>query len=109
MLTIELIPEPEHGGYTARVPDIPAYGEGETEDEAIADLTEALRGYLEAFGLDDALSIHADEALADVAEDRRVAEVLFRRVSERRPGHRDTLVLTYRAGGFQGPGAAPAV
>lgn len=55
-LTIELIPDPEQGGFTARLPDIPAYGEGETEEAAIADLREALRGYIEAFGLDDALS-----------------------------------------------------
>lgn len=54
-LTVELIPDPEVGGFTARVPDIPAYGEGETEEEAIADLREALRGYVEAFGLEDAL------------------------------------------------------
>ena len=53
---VEWIPEKEDGGFTARVPDIPAYGEGETEDEAIADLHEALRGYIEAFGLDDALA-----------------------------------------------------
>lgn len=51
-LTVELIPDPEIGGFSARVPDIPAYGEGETEEEAIADLREALRGYVEAFGLD---------------------------------------------------------
>lgn len=37
-LTIEIIPDLEKGGFTARFPDIPAYGEGETEDEAIADL-----------------------------------------------------------------------
>jgi predicted RNase H-like HicB family nuclease len=55
-LTVELIPDPEQGGYTARVPDIPAYGEGETEEEAIADLKEALGGYIEAFGLDEAVS-----------------------------------------------------
>ena len=54
MITIELIPDPDEGGYTARVPDIPAYGEGETQDEAIADLREAIRGYIETFGLDDA-------------------------------------------------------
>jgi predicted RNase H-like HicB family nuclease len=53
-LTVELIPDSEIGGYTARVPDIPAYGEGETEDEAIADLKEALSAYVETFGLDDA-------------------------------------------------------
>ncbi len=55
-LTVELIPDPELGGYTARVPDIPAFGEGETEEEAIADLREALTGYIETFGLDDAMS-----------------------------------------------------
>ena len=53
---VEIIPDPEVGGFTARVPDIPAYGEGETEDDAIADLKEALRAYIEAFGLDDALA-----------------------------------------------------
>jgi predicted RNase H-like HicB family nuclease len=56
MLTIELIPDPEQGGFTARVPDIPAYGEGATEDAAIADLKEALRGYIDAFGLADAVA-----------------------------------------------------
>ena len=53
-LTVELIPDPELGGCTARVPDIPAYGEGETEDEAIADLRVALAAYVEAFGLEEA-------------------------------------------------------
>ena len=33
-LCVELIPDHEQGGFTARVPDIPAYGEGETEEEA---------------------------------------------------------------------------
>ena len=56
MVTIEIIPDPELGGFTARLPDIPAYGEGETEDEAIADLHEALRAYIEAFGLEAAQS-----------------------------------------------------
>jgi len=55
-LIIELIPDPELGGFTARVPDIPAYGEGDDETSAIADLREALTGYIETFGLDDALS-----------------------------------------------------
>jgi len=52
-ITIELIPDPEQGGFTARLPDIPAYGEGESEDEAIDDLKDAIRGYIETFGLDD--------------------------------------------------------
>jgi predicted RNase H-like HicB family nuclease len=55
-LVVELIADLEQGGFTARLPDIPAYGEGETEDEAIADLKEALRGYIETFGLEDARS-----------------------------------------------------
>ena len=56
MITVELIPDPDEGGFTARIPDIPAYGEGRTEEEAIADLKEAVGGYIEAFGIDDALA-----------------------------------------------------
>lgn len=54
-LSVELIADPTEGGFTARLPDVPAYGEGETEELAIADLKEALRGYIATFGLDDAL------------------------------------------------------
>ena len=54
--TIELNPDPDQGGFTARLPDIPAYGEGATEDEAIADLKEALRAYIDVFGVQEALS-----------------------------------------------------
>lgn len=53
-LMVELIPDPEFGGFTARVPDIPAYGEGSTEEEAISDLWEALAAYIEVFGIEDA-------------------------------------------------------
>jgi predicted RNase H-like HicB family nuclease len=53
---VELIPDLEQGGFTARVPDIPAYGEGDTEDAAIVDLREALAAYIEAFGAADALA-----------------------------------------------------
>jgi predicted RNase H-like HicB family nuclease len=56
VVTVELIPDPEFGGYTARVPDIPAYGEGETEEEAIADLREALAAYVETLGLDESMA-----------------------------------------------------
>lgn len=55
-LIVELIPDADLGGFTARVPDIPAYGEGETEDAAIADLREALAAYVETFGVEDAMS-----------------------------------------------------
>jgi predicted RNase H-like HicB family nuclease len=65
-VTIEIIPDPEQGGFTARLPDIPAYGEGETEEEAIADLREALAGYVEAFGIDDAMSRLCQPALRTI-------------------------------------------
>ena len=41
-LIVELIPDPEQGGFTARLPDLPAYGEGATEQAALDDLREAL-------------------------------------------------------------------
>ena len=56
IVDIELIPDEEQGGFTARIPDIPAYGEGETEQEAIDDLKGALQGYVETFGVEDAKS-----------------------------------------------------
>ena len=65
-LTIEIIPDLEQGGFTARLPDIPAYGEGDTEDEAICDLKEAIRGYIETFGLDDALNRVSQPALRTI-------------------------------------------
>jgi predicted RNase H-like HicB family nuclease len=65
-LTIEMIPDLEQGGFTARLPDIPAYGEGETEQEAIADLKEAIRGYIETFGLEDALGLISQPALRTI-------------------------------------------
>jgi predicted RNase H-like HicB family nuclease len=65
--TVEIIPDEEEGGFTARVPDIPAYGEGDTEDEAMADLKEALYAYIETFGIDDALGrLNAPTALREI-------------------------------------------
>ena len=55
-LMIELIPDPEEGGFTARLPDVPAYGEGASEEAAIADLRKALRAYIETFGCEDTMS-----------------------------------------------------
>lgn len=73
-LTIEIIPDTEQGGFTARLPDIPAYGEGETEEQAIADLTESLTGYVETFGLEDALSRLCQPALRTI--DLELAELV---------------------------------
>ena len=53
---IEIIPDEEIGGFTARIPDVPAYGEGVTEELAITDLKEALKVYVAEFGIDDAIA-----------------------------------------------------
>jgi hypothetical protein len=55
-LAVELIPDLENGGFTVRLPDIPAYGEGEPKGGAVSDLKEVFLGYIEAFGLEDARS-----------------------------------------------------
>lgn len=68
-LAIEMIPDLDQGGFTARLPDIPAYGEGETEEEALCDLKEAIRGYIEAFGLEEARSRVVQPALRTVELD----------------------------------------
>jgi predicted RNase H-like HicB family nuclease len=71
-ITVEIIPDPEEVGYTARIPDVPAYGEGETEEEAIADLKEALQAYIEAFGVEDALArVNAPSTLRKLQWDLR--------------------------------------
>lgn len=65
--TVEIIPDHDEGGFTARVPDIPAYGEGTTEDDAIADLCGALQAYVEAFGIEDALArVNAPASLREL-------------------------------------------
>ena len=55
-IMIELIEDPDEGGFSARVPEIPVYGEGATEEQAVADLREGLKGYIQTFGLQDAMS-----------------------------------------------------
>ncbi|TSC58531.1 MAG: hypothetical protein Greene041619_541 [Candidatus Peregrinibacteria bacterium Greene0416_19] len=56
-VAIELIPDLEQGGFTAHIPDIPAYGEGETEEEAIADLKVGLQAFIEENGMQAALDL----------------------------------------------------
>jgi predicted RNase H-like HicB family nuclease len=73
-LVVELIPDLELGGFAARLPDIPTYGEGDTEDEAIADLKDALRGYIETFGLEDAMSRLASPSIRTI--DLELAELV---------------------------------
>lgn len=55
-INVELIEDEGIGGFTAQIPGIPAYGEGDTEEEAIADLKEAVAAYVSAYGIEDALA-----------------------------------------------------
>lgn len=50
-VAVELIPDPEQGGFTAHIPDIPAYGEGMTKEEAIADLKVGVQLFMEENGM----------------------------------------------------------
>lgn len=43
--------------YSAYVPDIPGCGEGATEEEAITDLMESLRAYIDVRGVEKARSL----------------------------------------------------
>ena len=55
-VTVHIEYDDEANLYSAYVPDIPGCGEGTTEAEAIADLKESLRAYIEVRGLEQALS-----------------------------------------------------
>lgn len=50
LLGLEFQADPESGSIVAHAPGIPAYGEGDSEKEAILALAAALNGYIEAFG-----------------------------------------------------------
>ena len=66
-------------------------GEAAEKDVQGAGIRLTLTDYMAIGGLNEALSRHADEALAELDErHRRVAEVLFRCLSERSLEHRDT-------------------
>lgn len=46
---VAIHPDPEDGGYVASIPSLPGvYGQGETEDEALEDVREALEFTLES-------------------------------------------------------------
>lgn len=54
-VTIEFVPD-EVSGLTAHIPDIPAYGEGETKEEAIADLKVGVQAFIEENGMEATLA-----------------------------------------------------
>lgn len=46
---VAIHPDPEDGGYVASIPSVPGvYGQGETEEEALEDVREALEFTLES-------------------------------------------------------------
>ncbi len=55
-VTVHLEHDDEANLFSAFVPDIPGCGEGGTVDEAIADIKESLRAFIEARGIEKAIS-----------------------------------------------------
>lgn len=53
IVTAELTPDEEEGGYSVYCPELDIYTQGETVEEAIANLREAAEGYIEVVGLDN--------------------------------------------------------
>ena len=54
-VTIEFIPD-EVSGFTAHIPDISAYGEGKTKEEAVADLKIGVQAFIEENGMEATLA-----------------------------------------------------
>ena len=52
VVTAELTPDEEEGGYSVYCPELDIYTQGETVEEAVANLREAAEGYIEVVGLD---------------------------------------------------------
>jgi predicted RNase H-like HicB family nuclease len=53
VVTAELTPDEEEGGYSVYCPELDIYTQGETVEEAIANLQEAAEGYIEVVGLNE--------------------------------------------------------
>jgi predicted RNase H-like HicB family nuclease len=52
VVTAELTLDEEDGGYSVYCPELDIYTQGETVEEATANLQEAAEGYIEVVGLD---------------------------------------------------------
>lgn len=53
MRQVVLVPDMEDGGYIAEVPSLPGcYSQGETIEEAMTNIREAIQGYIEALEAD---------------------------------------------------------
>jgi len=79
VVTAELTPDEDEGGYSVYCPELDIYTQGETVEESIASLREAAEGYIEVVGL-DGLDLRPKPALRKEIEARisreRIQELL---------------------------------
>jgi len=52
-ITITAILTPEEGGYVVRCPELEITTEGDTKEEALKNIKEAVEGYIEVVGLEN--------------------------------------------------------
>ena len=50
-ITAELIPDPHNGGYIVYCPEFDVMTQGDNPDEALANIKEAVRGYVKTIGI----------------------------------------------------------
>jgi predicted RNase H-like HicB family nuclease len=60
IVTAELTPDEEEGGYSVYCPELDIYTQGETVEDAVANLREAAEGYIKVVGLDE-LDLHPNQ------------------------------------------------
>lgn len=53
IITAELTPDEDEGGFSVYCPELDIYTQGETIKESIANLREAAEGYIEVVGIDE--------------------------------------------------------
>jgi predicted RNase H-like HicB family nuclease len=54
-ITAELTPDTQEGGYSVYCPELDIYSQGDTAEEAIKNLKEAVTGYIKVVGIEEAL------------------------------------------------------
>ncbi|MEW6557173.1 MAG: type II toxin-antitoxin system HicB family antitoxin [Elusimicrobiota bacterium] len=51
-ISVELIPEPEEGGFTVYCPELDIYSQGDNEKDALRNIKEAAELHIEEIGID---------------------------------------------------------
>lgn len=57
-ITAELTTDIQEGGYSVYCPEFDVYSQGETMEEAIKNIKEAVSGYIKVVGLETAIKEH---------------------------------------------------